>query len=686
MDDKRKKYEAQNFFNLGIDYIQREFLNKAEDAFKKAVEIDPDLALAWAYLSKLYEKNGRTVEAETAYEKAMKLDNSIDFVIIEKDCKLFEDRNVITYTFKKYQEGNMTTNEFTAFVTNLSSRAIALIANRESSKRFFKIAVESAAIEKVTHLDFQGLPAFLSQIPIPFNDFVEVMETYTVPALLSEDANQTFLELLNFMKDRLDGQLHEKVQCWWDIGKYYTDVKSVPKMLFDKATRLLTIIEKMKKKDVQEEILSPLRIDTIGVIISESVARGNDGARYLLSAFEQTQVEIVNTIASCMISVLVIEKKRKPILNFFKKIEDELAQMNPNKETIIQVKEWSEVLSSIDKKMSQAISEYDQIINLLDVIEETRGKFEPTVIAEQCLRLIQQDLVTEVRAQSSAYLESRVLHLYDSLGDQLITKEKMKRWLDSIKKAYYKLLAITRNQKMKFTDDQRTRLLIIADTMMRFLISSRTKDLIEQTANEQFSRDQLVDVFFPLYYLSFPIPALHALNEFFDNPYSLAATIEVRNPRIRIHVDKWKLAATVSLLDLPRLLFKDLTYIDYIIPEYLKTLALAMKQAEYDLNKFLSIFEDDDSLTSVNIMVDIMKGLSNSSATQITRDQIVEALEFGDWDSSLSDRIIENKKYCLYCSFELPDEVKICPNCKKPVKNLDFSKTTFIDVDPDFYV
>ena len=37
-------------------------------------------------------------------------------------------------------------------------------------------------------------------------------------------------------------------------------------------------------------------------------------------------------------------------------------------------------------------------------------------------------------------------------------------------------------------------------------------------------------------------------------------------------------------------------------------------------------------------------------------------------------------------SFELPEEVSFCPNCRKVVQNLDFSKTTFVDVDPDFYV
>jgi len=404
MDEKRRKFEGQNFFNLGMDYIHREFLEKAEHAFKKALGLDPDLALAWAYLSKLYEKNGRTEEAEAAYNKAMKLDDSIDFAAVQKDCRLFEDRNVITGTFKRYQEGNMTTNEFTEFVTSLSSRAIALIANRESSKRFFKIAVESAAIEKVIKLDFKGLPEFIAQINIPFDDFVGAMETYTVPAFLSEEANSSYFELLNFMKARVDGKLQEKVQCWLDIGTNYTSVKTPPKNLFDKATRLLASIEKTKNKDTKEEILSPLRIDTVGVIISESVSRGDAGARYLLSAFKKTQFEIVNTIASCMISVLVIEKERKPILKFFKMIESELTQMNPTKKAITRVQEWSKVLSSIDKNMSKAISEYDQIINLLDVIEETDGKFEPTIIAEQCLRLIQQDLATEVRDQQSKYL------------------------------------------------------------------------------------------------------------------------------------------------------------------------------------------------------------------------------------------------------------------------------------------
>lgn len=685
MDDKRKKFEGQNFFNLGMDYIQREFLDKAEYAFKKAVELDPENALAWAYLSKLFEKKGQTTEAEEAYKKAVKLDNSIDFGVIQRDCRLFEDRNVITGAFRKYQNGRMSTTEFIEFVTNLSSRAIALIANKDSSKRLFKIAVERAAIEKVTQLDFDGLPIFLSQIRIPFNEFVETLEKYTVSALLSDDRTSSYLELLNFLNTYVDEQLQDKVQCWSDIGSKYAGIKTPPKKLFDRATRLLTIIEKTKKADTLEKILSPLRIDTVGVIITESVSRGSAGARHLLSAFKKTQYEIVNTIASCMITVLVIEKQRKPILKFFKMIEDELTKMKHTKKSITRVQEWSKVLSSIDRKMSQSISEYEQILNLLEVIEETKGKYEPTVIAEQCLRLIQQDLAAEVRSQSSVYMESRVLHWYDSVGDKLITKEKLVRWLESIKKAYFKLISITNNQNMKFSDEQRIRLVEIANTMLRFLIISRTNDLIEQTASDQFSRNHLVDVFFPKYYQSFPIPALYALNEFFENPYQLAATIEVRNPKIRIRVDKWKLAAAVSLLGFPALLFTDMTYIDFVVPEYLKTLTLAIKHVEYDLDKFLARYADDD-LTSVNLMTTIMRGLSESSATQITRAQIVAALDFGDWDTSLADMIIESKKYCMYCSFELPEGAKTCPNCERIVKDVDFSKATFVDVDPDFYV
>ena len=692
MDDKRKKFEAKNFFNLGMDYIHREFLDKAQYAFEKAVKLDPELALAWAYLSKLYEKHGLDTKAESAYDKAVELDASIDFEDVQKDCRLFEDRNVITGAFNKYQDGRMPVQEFIEFVTKLSPRAIALVANKDSSKRFFRIAVENAALEKISNLDFEGLPALLSKIAIPYDDLIVALEDNSVAAILSEEIFPPYHDFLKFLDENVDDKFRNKIDTWKKVGVRFLKENQTSQTLFEKATILLTIIEDLRKQEEQEMFLAHFRLDTVNVIISESIPQGRKGAKYLLSAFRQSRYDIVNIIGSCMVSVLVIEKERKPILDFYKTIEEELVKMKAAKKAITRAGQWYSVLSSIHKKMGQAISEYDQIINLLDVIEETAGKFEPVIIAKQCLRMIERDLAQEARSQSSAYLDSRVVHIYGSHSGKLITKDKMKRWLDSIKKAYFKLILLTRNPSMKLGKDDKPRLQEIANSLLEFLVRSRIDDLIETTADDRFLRNQVTDVFFPQYYLSFPIPALYAVNEFFDNPYPLAAIIESRRPGIRIRVDRWKLAATVSLLDLPSRLFSDLTYIDFVVPEYLKTLALAVKHTEYDLNRFLAMYnrmditEDTDQKIAFNLMINIMRGLVDSSATQITREQVIEALEFGEWDTSLCDKIIENKKYCIYCAFELPDNVGTCPNCERPIRDIDLSKTTFMDLDPDFYV
>ncbi|MHA1614465.1 MAG: tetratricopeptide repeat protein [Candidatus Thorarchaeota archaeon] len=679
MDDKRRKLEAKNFYNFGMDYIRHEFWNKAEYAFQKAVAIDLNLAIAWAYLSKLYQKKGLTKEAKIAYDKALEIDDSIDFVAVERNCRPVkdsnvEDRKVIISKFRNFRKGISSTTEFIEFVTSLSIQEIALITDEESNKRFFKLAVESAVIENVSQLEFKSLPAFLSQVSIPFTEVVKGMEQYTVAALLSTNVNEDYIKFLDFMQKKLEGNLHKKVKQWILIGDLLDKTKPKFKILFKKATSLLAIIDDLEKDETLEEILVPLRKDAIGIIIRESVTRGREGARFLLDAFNRTHYEVINFIGANLISVLVIEKDRKPSLKFYKMIEEELAKIETTKNTLTRAKQWLDVLLSIDKKFSQSISKFDQIINLLDVIEETKGTLEPTVIAEQCLRMMEGSM-----------------------------DEGWKdRWLDSIKKAYYKIIFITRNQQMKFNDVQKERLVEIAKTMLRFLITCRINELIQRTVDDRFLRKPLLEVFFPEHYQSFQIPALYALNEFYKNPYILAAKIKtggerqrisagkwkliaIHEPGPKISVGKWKLAAAISLLALPQLLFLDLKYIDFVIPEYLKTLALGVKHAELYLDHFLSS-GSNVTISSKNLMVDIMKGISDSSATQITRAQIIEALEFGGWDSSMADKIIEDKKYCLYCSFQLPHDAKTCSNCGKPIISVDLSETTFDDIDPEFYV
>lgn len=53
MDAKRKRFEAENFVRMGIDLYQRLSLEKAKRCFQKALDLDPDNALAKEYLEKM---------------------------------------------------------------------------------------------------------------------------------------------------------------------------------------------------------------------------------------------------------------------------------------------------------------------------------------------------------------------------------------------------------------------------------------------------------------------------------------------------------------------------------------------------------------------------------------------------------------------------------------------------------
>ncbi|MGE5344205.1 MAG: tetratricopeptide repeat protein [Candidatus Omnitrophota bacterium] len=73
LDDKPKG--SKDWLNYGM--ILNEIYKKpdeAENAFRKAIEMDPESADAWAYLGILYEKTKKYEEAERAYQKALEMD------------------------------------------------------------------------------------------------------------------------------------------------------------------------------------------------------------------------------------------------------------------------------------------------------------------------------------------------------------------------------------------------------------------------------------------------------------------------------------------------------------------------------------------------------------------------------------------------------------------------------------
>ena len=60
--------------NLGVALGSLGRLREAEEAYRKAIEIDPTLAAAWSNLGNLLSNAGRTEEAEEAYRKAIETD------------------------------------------------------------------------------------------------------------------------------------------------------------------------------------------------------------------------------------------------------------------------------------------------------------------------------------------------------------------------------------------------------------------------------------------------------------------------------------------------------------------------------------------------------------------------------------------------------------------------------------
>jgi Tfp pilus assembly protein PilF len=77
-DNARKQAKAQ--VDFGISVAQKGLWREAIFRWKKAVEIDPSYAAAWNNLAIAYEYEGQFESARDAYEKALKLDPTNNFI------------------------------------------------------------------------------------------------------------------------------------------------------------------------------------------------------------------------------------------------------------------------------------------------------------------------------------------------------------------------------------------------------------------------------------------------------------------------------------------------------------------------------------------------------------------------------------------------------------------------------
>lgn len=76
-DEDAAMYNTQ----LGANYLQRGMLDQAQDKLEKAVEQDPDLASAHAYLGVLYERIGEDRLAGKEYRAAVKAEPRDPFIL-----------------------------------------------------------------------------------------------------------------------------------------------------------------------------------------------------------------------------------------------------------------------------------------------------------------------------------------------------------------------------------------------------------------------------------------------------------------------------------------------------------------------------------------------------------------------------------------------------------------------------
>ncbi|MBE0525296.1 tetratricopeptide repeat protein [Candidatus Thorarchaeota archaeon] len=69
MDDKRKRFESDNFISMGIDLYNKLDYEKATKCFQKVLHLDPDNKIAKEYLEKVYqlsrERESKQVEKES---------------------------------------------------------------------------------------------------------------------------------------------------------------------------------------------------------------------------------------------------------------------------------------------------------------------------------------------------------------------------------------------------------------------------------------------------------------------------------------------------------------------------------------------------------------------------------------------------------------------------------------------
>jgi Flp pilus assembly protein TadD len=80
---------ASEQVKFGIEVARHGLWREATAKFERAADIDPTYAAAWNNLAIAYEQQGNLTKANTAYEKALKLDKKNEY--IRQNAELFKE-------------------------------------------------------------------------------------------------------------------------------------------------------------------------------------------------------------------------------------------------------------------------------------------------------------------------------------------------------------------------------------------------------------------------------------------------------------------------------------------------------------------------------------------------------------------------------------------------------------------
>lgn len=93
---QQKEQASQAYINLGLGYFRQNDRVPAIQNLEKAIEINPDSAVAHNYLAVIYQEYGRPKLAMEFYQRALSLDS--------KSGELHNNFGIFLYSQKKYSE------------------------------------------------------------------------------------------------------------------------------------------------------------------------------------------------------------------------------------------------------------------------------------------------------------------------------------------------------------------------------------------------------------------------------------------------------------------------------------------------------------------------------------------------------------------------------------------------------